>query len=45
MYKRLYPSWYKSRSYPSRYKGDDHGNNKMLSGKRGLKLKMRHVRF
>ena len=30
MYGRLYPSWYESRSYPSRYKGDGGGNNEML---------------
>ena len=30
MYKRLYPSWYKSRLYPSRYKEDEGGNNEML---------------
>ena len=30
MYKRLYPNWYKSKLYPSRYKRDECGNNKVL---------------
>ena len=30
MYRRLYPNQYKSKSYPSRYKGDESGNNEML---------------
>ena len=30
MYRRLYPSWCKSRLYPSRYKRDKGGNNEML---------------
>ena len=30
MYRRLYPSWYKSSSYPSRYERDEGGNNKVL---------------
>ena len=45
MYRRLYPSRYKSRSYPSQIEGDDQSNNKVLGNGRGRKLKMKHVRF
>ena len=30
MYRRLYSSWYKSKVYQSRYKGDEGGNDKLL---------------
>ena len=30
MYRRLYPSWYKNRLYPSCYEKDEGGNNKVL---------------
>ena len=30
MYRRLYPSWCKSRLYPSRYEGDKGGNDEVL---------------
>ena len=30
MYRRLYPSRYESRLYPSQYKKDEDDNNKML---------------
>ena len=30
MYKRLYLSWYESKLYPSQYKSNKGGNDKML---------------
>ena len=30
MYRRLYPSWYEGRLYPSRYKRDEDGNDEVL---------------
>ena len=30
MYRRLYSSWYESRSYSSQYDGEKGGNNKVL---------------
>ena len=45
IYKKLYPSWYKSKLYLSWYEEDDHGKNRVLGSKGSLKLKMRHVKF